>query len=210
MTLVRDQDFDFLCDKYRQGGDVGGLSNFIFYASGYFLINSNIYKNIDSASLILNQLEKLRLKKNKDHEVMATLSFIFLDFYKHIIDDTAIASSFENYSKGMLLKRRYIVNVVEMPEFLKREQSRKPIHFLRYRNLLKKGHNVKLSKNTLPLSILIKVNYLERIGYSVKYQPILKKIIDHRNMIHFMGITGIKPEKVFLNHIYYLKANIEK
>ncbi len=205
-----DSEFAFLKDRYENGGDLQSQLNPVFYAAGYFLASSEIFKNLDYAMTINSQLERLRRKKSQDGELMASLHLLFARFYKHTIDDTAIVSAFENYAKGMLLKRRFIPHVITSPKEWKEEQQQSPIHFLKYRAAIRKGVKIKLSDKTLAVSTLSKDSYLNKIGYSQSHKLALDEIIASRNKMHFMGLTGYSLKGHFFEHIVYLHSLIKK
>ena len=203
-------EYDFLLDRYQNGGDLGNQLNPIFYAAGYFLVNSEIYKNLDYAILVNEQLDRLRAARSRDGELRASLHLLFGKFYKHTIDDAAIVSAFENYAKAMLLKKRCIPHLVTSPNGWSKDQAKRPLHFLKYRAALRNGVDIKLSDKTLAVSILTQNSYLEKIGYSKTHKKAMNEAIDSRNKLHFMGVSGYSLKKPFFDNIVYLVKCIRK
>lgn len=207
-----ENDFEYLCHIYRNGGTLPKMYiNNIFYAAGYFLSNAKIYKNLDNAQLAIEQIDQLsKMRNEKVVEARMAFHMILSNYYQHTVDDVLIVSAFENYAKGMLLKRRYIPHVVNSPIDWKREQKKQPLHILKFRAGLARGIDIQLSDMTLSPSILTKNSYLDKIEYSKQRKAELLKTISNRNKLHFRGMDSYSFKSEYFDQIAYLTKLIKK
>lgn len=151
-------------------------------------------KFIERASLARNaeKIQKLQLISQnifKQEDMREAVSFLTKEMWSHydvIHDDLFIMAAFENWAKGQLLSKKYMVHCIEKPEALKKAQKVKPIHFMTVRSN-KYLPNLSVSHKTIGLELLTSKEYATILNLSSNELIMLERLRQIRNSIHFGG-----------------------
>ena len=183
----------------------------LYINSEKMIRNAKIVQNIYYAICLSKSLDKLL--KDTNIPILDTLGLhdiLHHKFYQHIIDDIILMSAFEMYAKATLLKKQYIVQIINVPSQYKKEQRNKPIHVKKLLSEKSKGIIWKLSDNTLSVSILLKDAYFEKITKRKSLQKTLMEINKRRNLLHFNIASSYSLKTTMLQDLEYLIKLIKK
>lgn len=193
-------------DKFRQG-----VYKTLFRNASKMLKNAKIVQNIDDAIYLRKALDKIL--NHIDHPIedsFGLANILHHKFYQHIVDDIIICSAFEMYAKATLLKKQYVIQAIDYPNNRKKEQNEKPIHIKTLLSDKSKNAIWRLSRNTLPISILLKHNYFSKITKHEELLPVLLEINKRRNLLHYNVASAYNLEMPMLTEIEFLINTINK
>jgi hypothetical protein len=186
-----------------------------FRQGTYKALYQNASKMLNNAKIANNIADAICLRKGLDKiineptpELFGMANILHHKFYQHIVDDIILMSSFEMYAKACLLKKQYIVHVIEKPNKFKKEQKNFPVHLKTLLAQKAKGEVWKLSNNTIPVSLLLKDKYFEKITKRSELKGVLEELNRRRNLLHYNVASSFSLEMKMLLEIEYLKKLI--
>lgn len=193
-------------DKFRQS-----VYKSLYMNSARMIKNAKIVQNISDAIYLRKALDKIL--NHTDHPIedsFGLANILHSKFYQHIVDDIVICSAFEMYAKATLLKKQYVVQNIDYPNNRKKEQKIKPIHLRTLMSDKSKGIIWRLSKNTLPVSLLLKNCYFSKITKHDKLRSVLVELNNRRNLLHYNVASAYAIEMPMLTEINFLINTINK
>lgn len=209
MTLLKSE-FEYLEHIYSKGGSLKKITPMIFFRAKQMLGNAHIANNLHNALILAKIKESKYGNSEMEMDDYLSLFEVLMSFYRDLIDDVVIISSFEIYAKAILLNKQFIVHEIQSPAKLAKEQKNKPLHFRSYRALLKKGEVIKIKERTLTASLLLSSQYSTKLELSRSTITEMKKFNKSRNKIHFHMSGAFSLDIKKLNAIHDLKSKIEK
>ncbi len=133
-----------------------------------------------------------------DVDMYSASAQLFRNTYEVEYDDLLICASFENFIKGLLLSKGYMVHLIETPKSLRNKQKRKPVHFA---DILEENIRDELfiQHNTIGLGTIIgNLGYLNVLEINDKIIKSINICRSARNSIHFGGIKIIGYSSIML------------
>lgn len=140
--------------------------------------------------------------------------------FEEIIDAVRISICFENYMKGILLTKGFLVNeldknIVEVLA-LSKEQKTRPIHISELLNVISwekkesKVYTLKgLKRNTLSYSTMFSARYQDQISLPADILSILTVFADKRNNLHFYQDSEFQISESVLTRIDTLNTYVD-
>lgn len=141
--------------------------------------------------------------------------------FEEIIDTVKISICFENYMKGVLLSKGFVVNELNKDtlevETLSRAQRKRPVHIdevLQSVQWEKSGdpfYTLKgLKRNTLNFSTMLSENYQKEIGLPPDILKIIAAYNDKRNNLHFYQNSEFQISKEVTERIGRLNSYVDE
>lgn len=200
-------DVEFFQEMYLGKRVDPGIGKSISYFAKKMLLKAKIAKNIESAHAIVAAREKAR--SDGDRKLVQSLSKILFDLHEYILDEAAIVSSFELFSKATLFKKQYLIHVIKSPQRLRDKQKRHPIHRATYRACIKRGEKPTINYQTLSASQLLEKGYHSKVGLPSHVLKEIGKFNKDRNLLHLHVLPVYGLDSKAIKGIRDLKMHID-
>jgi hypothetical protein len=171
--------------------------------------NAYIIKKFSEVREFINTLE---MQRRINHFDLHTFS------REQLIDKIKIVICLENCMKAILIKKGYIVHLIDRTidngKFRNLKIRKRPIRFVDYKRI--EGYHFDsinqkyvlrgMCETTLPVSVLLLPNYQNILRLPVDILTTLKKLINDRNKIH---LSFHSVPKISINYINGIESSIQ-
>ena len=203
---------DLLQNFYKTSGhSFSPYAKAIDWFARRHLEKAHIFKNLSRAKRLRKRLDQALSSRKKDEKTVNNnfnLGEKLNCCYDDMVDDLLLMAAFENHAKAVLLKKGYVVHLINEPKTLKKRQKKCPVHIKTVRAEEKKNTNVKFSAFTIGLGQLLNPTYLKCLSIQDQIASCLKEIHKRRNEIHLQTSYVFNVTSELLATVGYLDSTI--